>query len=228
MKKPLISLFFVALAVLALTGCKRRVAEAEQVSSSAQCAVDTQCKGDRICENGKCISPGIATPAAPLVAPAVVEAPAVPAPALNPMDLAAHPVTVDGLGKLKVGMTAKQVKAAGFRFKNPEYGEISECAQVEMIDQNGIGLLFENDQVARIEVSNKSTSTPSGARVGDSESKIRKLYAGRLKSIDHEYIEGGHYLVIESGGGMMVFDTDGKVVNQIRVGPAAGYVEGCL
>ena len=80
------------------------------------------------------------------------------------------------------------------------------------------------------DVENKFTATAEGARVGDSEATIKRLYPGRVRVTPHEYIEG-HYLTVVSPDGKhgYVFETDGRKVTQYRAGSrvAIRYIEGC-
>ena len=92
--------------------------------------------------------------------------------------------------------------------------------------------MLENNKVARIEVRNGSTATSTGARIGDTEARIKSLYPGRVTVTPHKYLPNGHYLTVTPADGSanrIVFETDGKVVTNYRTGemPAVGYVERC-
>ncbi|MBC8145708.1 MAG: hypothetical protein H7X80_08980 [bacterium] len=91
-------------------------------------------------------------------------------------------------------------------------------------------LMINEGRVARIEVRDSITETVEGARVGDSEARIRSLYAGRLRVEPHEYVDG-HYLIVMQGDNKhrIVFETDGKRVTRYRAGrhPEVEWVEGC-
>jgi hypothetical protein len=87
-------------------------------------------------------------------------------------------------------------------------------------------------KIARIEVRSGRTPTSLGARVGDSEARIKSLYAGRVTSSPHKYLPGGHYLTVTPADGSsnrIVFETNGKAVTEFRSGaqPAVEYVERC-
>jgi hypothetical protein len=83
----------------------------------------------------------------------------------------------------------------------------------------------------RVETKDRRFRTASGARVGDSEATVRRIYGRRLEVTGHKYDEKGHYLIVRSSDRRyaMVIETDGKRVVFIRSGvlPAAEYVEGC-
>ena len=101
--------------------------------------------------------------------------------------------------------------------------------------QGDPGFMFAKGRVVRIDVSSVGIRTASGAGVGDTEAKIKELYAGRITLEPHKYDpENGHYLnyspadKIDSKYGM-VFETDNGIVTSFRVGAIAaiGLVEGC-
>jgi hypothetical protein len=81
-----------------------------------------------------------------------------------------------------------------------------------------------------VEVRDTSTATARGARVGDSEERIKSLYGGRVEVTPRKYSDG-HYLTIKSEDGrfQIVFETDGHKVTSYRAGllPAIAWVEGC-
>jgi hypothetical protein len=88
-------------------------------------------------------------------------------------------------------------------------------------------------QVGRVEVSDTSVGTAAGARVGDSEARINELYAGRVQTTPHKYVDG-HYLIVRRAADAdsvyrLVFETDGERVTRYRGGrmPEVEWVEGC-
>jgi hypothetical protein len=75
-------------------------------------------------------------------------------------------------------------------------------------------------------------ATAEGARVGDSEARIKEIYGDRVTVQPHKYLPNGHYLVVAAAGdaaNRIVFETDGKVVTTYRAGrrPEVENVEGC-
>jgi hypothetical protein len=98
-----------------------------------------------------------------------------------------------------------------------------------------LGFMFAKGRVVRIDVSSVGIRTASGAGVGDTEAQIKDLYLGRITVEPHHNLpENGHYLnyspenLVDRGYGI-VFETDGKVVTEFRVGTLAAIalVEGC-
>lgn len=132
-------------------------------------------------------------------------------------------VTFDGYRTLRIGATA------------PDLGKPSESCAVTHPPAfpSGVDVMLTGDTIARIEVDTVGVMTEAGAGVGDSEDRVRQLYAGRVETQPHKYTgPEGHYLVVTSATDTMrraVFETDGKHVLNYRVGrrPEVDYVEGC-
>lgn len=72
--------------------------------------------------------------------------------------------------------------------------------------------------------------TDRGARVGDTEATIKRLYRGMVKVSKHPYVNG-HYLRVNIKGGRfsIIFETNGKRVTSFRAGKSkeVSYIEGC-
>lgn len=145
-------------------------------------------------------------------------------------------------GPLRIGMSIAEVRQALHDEKAfLAYGEGPEpdnyeCAYLET-DQKpkDLGLMFQNGRLVRIDVYARGIRTASGAQVGDSEKRIKKLYPGRITVKPHHYIpESGHYLNyvpddLNSRNYGMVFETDKGVVTSFCTGTieAIALVEGC-
>lgn len=113
----------------------------------------------------------------------------------------------------------------------PETGDV-DCYFVSNEDAlPGISFMVVDARIVTIDVSSGPYRTTKGAHIGMSEKEIKRLYP-RIVVSEHQYLEGGHYLRIESPDHRfaLIFETDGKVVVAFRGGWAepAGYVEGCL
>jgi hypothetical protein len=121
-------------------------------------------------------------------------------------------------------------RAAGDRLVHTQ--ETSDgCTFVKPVHgPKGISFMVIDGRIARVDVENPFTVTAEGARVGDSEARIKRLYSGRVRVTRHAYIEG-HYLTIIAPDRKhgIVFETDGAKVTQYRAGRliAIRYVEGC-
>ena len=98
----------------------------------------------------------------------------------------------------------------------------------------GLNVMVVEGEIARVDVGDSSTiPTDAGARVGDSEARIKTLYGDRVTVSDHKY-EDGHYLTVRSANRadtthVIIFETTNGKVTRFRGGakPGVEYVEGC-
>jgi hypothetical protein len=177
---------------------------------------------------------GDARPSAPPSAPvAATDSAGDTAPAA---DDGAWILRADGVGRVRVGMTLAEAAAAIPGGLADTAGLEHDCDIAKpRTGPRGLWLMVMRDTVVRVEAADSGTAiaTALGARAGDSEARIRQLYpAARVQP--HKYDEAGHYFVVIPGAPAdtihrIVFETDGKVVRQIRGGlyPPVEYVEGC-
>jgi hypothetical protein len=145
-------------------------------------------------------------------------------------------VTPFGYGPLRAGMTITQARAAvPGRLAEPTMSEGSEgCGHATLTGEpRGVVAMIVDGKVARVEVRDAAVLTDKGARVGDSEARIKSLYAGQVTTEPHKYTDG-HYLVVRptepaDSAYRLIFETDGKAVIEYRAGtmPQVGWVEGC-
>jgi len=138
-----------------------------------------------------------------------------------------------GIGPIHAGMTVEQAAQANGGGIAPPRNGSSGCGYAVLYKAPpGLAMMVENGKIARVEVRSGRTPTSLGARIGDSEARIKSLYAGRVVSTPHKYLPAGHYLTVTPADGSanrIVFETDGKVVTEFRSGalPAVEYVERC-
>ena len=141
----------------------------------------------------------------------------------------------DGLGPVQVGMTLAEAVNMGILNDNPNLKK--ECdfvfpAAGAGIPEN-IGVMIVKGKVVRIDVDTGSVTTEDGAKIGDTEEKIRTIYDGDVQTEPHKYVSGGHYMTVlgdsASAGKAIVFETNGKTVTNFRAGrlPEVKWVEGC-
>jgi hypothetical protein len=181
-----------------------------------------------------------ATQTAPTRTPSNQPAPPasrIPHPAVPPTDSPSPAqdmtVTEYGIGNIHAGMTIEEAAQANGGGIAPPRGGSSGCGYATLYKAPpGLAMMVENGKIARIEVRSGRTPTSFGARVGDSEARIKSLYAGRVVSTPHKYLPGGHYLTVtptDGSANRIVFETDGKAVTEFRSGalPAVEYVERC-
>jgi hypothetical protein len=97
---------------------------------------------------------------------------------------------------------------------------------------SGVSMMVERAVIVRFDVDSGAVTTVEGARIGDSEARIRELYGSRVVVTPHKYT-AGHYLTVPTlppdTGFKYVFETDGTIVTRFRGGraPAVDYVERC-
>lgn len=116
----------------------------------------------------------------------------------------------------------------------PPSDEPNACDYVELVGgPPGVSFMVESGHVVRVDVTSGPVQTADGARIGDTEQRVKKLYGDRVSVSPHKYTDG-HYLTVrpESAADSafrIIFETDGRVVTQYRAGirPPVEYVEGC-
>ena len=144
-------------------------------------------------------------------------------------------VTATGYGPLRIGMT---VAAAASALGSPAPSTVgldTACAYVHFdAAPPGMRIMVTGGTVARIEVDSSAIPTGLGARVGDSEARIKALYGSRVSVEPHKYLPNGHYLIVSpvpptDSNFRLIFETDGNRVTSYRAGrlPQVRWVEGC-
>lgn len=147
-------------------------------------------------------------------------------------------LSIYGIDSVRVGMTvAEASKAAGVKLVRPSgYEPNASCFYVQPQSKpKGIGFMVTDGRVARVDVwKNQFVTTISGAKIGDTEARIKSLYPRKIQVSPHKYVPEGHYLTFvpkdaKDKNYAVVFETDGKKVTQFRSGkrPEVEYVEGC-
>jgi hypothetical protein len=139
-------------------------------------------------------------------------------------------VSERGVGPVRVGMSVNEAEAAlGAPLLRPR--SLADCAYVRPSQgPAGLSFMVVQGRIARIDVDSATVATTAGARVGDSEARVRALYGERLIVSPHKYVEG-HYLTVtpRDTGHRVVFETDGQRVTRYRAGrlPEVKWVERC-
>ena len=163
----------------------------------------------------------------------------VPAPSSTPSLPIPAPWTVTefGIGPLRAGMTIPEAAMiVGGSFAAPAGGAQTCGYAVWREAPSGVLVMLDEGLVARVDVTRDSrVATSRGARIGDTEARIKELYKGRVAVTPHEYTDG-HYLTVTPPPGSgedrnyrLVFETDGSRVLRYRGGklPQVGWVESC-
>lgn len=142
-------------------------------------------------------------------------------------------VSFDRFGSVRIGMTASQAaKVLGVRVTRDAGYEGGNCYYTS--PKRGfkdIAFMMSGRRIARIDINSKEYTTDKGAKIGDTEARIKRLYKGKYKVYQHKYVDDAHYIEVEMKGRKysIIFETDGKRVVTYRVGrpEQVGYVEGC-
>lgn len=131
-------------------------------------------------------------------------------------------------------MTAAEAQTAYPTFKVASSPDGGACSYA-MLDgwPAGIGVMVDAGKVVRVEIRRGNFATSTGARIGDTEERIKSLYPGQVTVSPHKYTDG-HYLTVAptaeaDSANRIIFETDGRNVVNYRAGvrPQVEYVEGC-
>jgi hypothetical protein len=145
------------------------------------------------------------------------------------------PVTLDGVGGVRPGMTPRAVAArwgVPLRLQGGAGGPGSTCRTARFRKGTLRGYaLFEAGRFGAV-FFDRGARTPSGITIGSTETALRRTYGDRLLARPHQYVRGGHYYFLrrrQSPRWRIRFDTNGAGrVTQIAFGArAVAYVEGC-
>lgn len=161
-------------------------------------------------------------PAAPLLAFTLLGA--APAPEL---------MTLNGLGQLRIGTAASELRSRfravpGEPYPDPDV----DCAYWTSPLFPGIQMMVSGNRLVRIETEDARYRTPGGARVGLSESELRRLYGAGMRVEPHPYMgPEGKYLIVRARReplALIVETWDGRA-RSLRVGywRSVRLIEGC-
>jgi hypothetical protein len=136
-------------------------------------------------------------------------------------------ITTEGLGKVRIGMSLRQVEQAAKKDIVLRGGASEGCTSGR-IAKHVFGL-FTDRRLAVIHIRTARYRTRSGIRRGDTEQQVLDAYPGEIRTTRHQYVPRGHYMTLDDGPRRVVFETDGEKVDSIRTGrkPEIRYVEGC-
>lgn len=152
------------------------------------------------------------------------------------------PLTAEGWGPLRIGMTRAEVVAAAGEDANPE---AVGGAEPEFCDEfrperapAGLLVMLESGRLTRISVGSSSpVRTDRGIGLGATTEEVRRTYGDRLQSTPHKYVAApAAYLTIwtveppaaDARGIVYEVGEDGRVSRIHAGGPSIQYVEGCL
>jgi hypothetical protein len=137
----------------------------------------------------------------------------------------------DGVGPIKPGMTLSQLNAVLHEKSSlPADKDDQGCFYVTPVKHPNFSFMIGNGRLVRIDVASAGVPTSLGIRVGDTESRVKKLYGPRLKVEPHAYTDG-HYLTVRSTDRRfgIRFETEQGKITAFYSGryDAIQYIEGC-
>lgn len=150
-------------------------------------------------------------------------------------------VNKGGLGPIGIGTNIKVAeKLLGVHLQREDHADSDKCLYYTPLSGfQGVQFMTSKSIIVRIEIhppqdktAGPTVQTDKGAGIGDTEARILSLYRDHARIGPHFYTgPEGHYIRIvdENGRVRLLFETDGKVVLNYRVGsePAIEFVEGC-
>jgi len=203
------------------------------VAATAACTVKTETSSDTTLADSTMSIPGNAqvVPAPPpSTGPAQQIPPGSPDSIFPPASGTSFTISPNAYGPLRVGMTVSQAATAmGGGFSAPS-GYSGGCGYAALTRAPaGLAVMLQDGRIARFEVRSGAITTAEGARIGDTEARIKSIYGSRVTTTPHKYLAGGHYLTVGSGANRVVFETDGSKVTEYRSGktPEVEQVERC-
>ena len=129
---------------------------------------------------------------------------------------------------------AEASSALGAPLGLPEGVDAAACSYLRWPGgPDGVSVMVEHLSIARVDVRSGSMATEAGARIGDPDERIRRLYAGRVTASPHKYTEGQYLIVTPASPAdsafRLIFETEAGRVTRYRSGklPQVEYVEGC-
>jgi hypothetical protein len=149
--------------------------------------------------------------------------------------LGSWPLTPDGWGPVRIGMSRAQVEQAlAVKLKGEPLEDEKSCIELAPAGSDrGLWFLFEDYRLSRISIGTPSrVKTPRGIGVGASAAAVRRAYGKGLKAEPHYYEDmPSEYLTFWTVPGKrgVRFETDSRRrVQTIHAGNAAiELVEGC-
>ena len=197
------------------------------------------------CSAGQDPQPAATGPAETTAAAPAPDA-AARAPAPSPSANGLAPLTAEGWGPLKIGMTLPEVTAALGPDSDPQAVGGPEPESCDQFRPNqapeGMLVMVEQGRLARISLIRRArVKTDRGLTLGIPAAEVRAAYGDALHASPHKYVEApAQYLTVWAQGGGTGYpvppnsrgiryevDATGRVAAIHAGGPSILYVEGC-
>ena len=153
----------------------------------------------------------------------------------NPAFSSADKLTTAGLGSMFFGMTPDEASEAlpTLWTGGPEGGTPRCYLLAPANGPSGVVVTIYNSSIERVDITNPSVTTRSGASVGSTEAQLHELFGARL--VVSPYADGSgnsiQYVPVDEADAdyRVIWETDGATVTSMRAGrlPAVAPTEPC-
>lgn len=144
------------------------------------------------------------------------------------------PLRANGIGPLRIGMSFANANKAVHGSLTPTPVNLRgspACDYLPLTGHPGVYVMFINDTLRRVDVTEPASRTEDGIAVGDTAQSVRDRYPD-LTSAPQAYVDNEFTLthVVAHGALAFRFDTqEGKIKTIFAGAPAhVAYIEGCL
>jgi hypothetical protein len=159
-------------------------------------------------------------------------------PAQGARDSSVPPLTVEGYGDMRIGMTLAEARqVSGLPLNNTPLDEETPGACVEQqyptTDGDQLWLMFEGDRLTRVTASSEAprTRTAQNVGVGSTDAEVRTAYQNVIEEGAHYNPPPAHNLLIwitPDQRGLLFEVSEAGVVTAVHAGgPSIRYMEGC-
>jgi hypothetical protein len=109
------------------------------------------------------------------------------------------PVTLHGIGDLRIGLTVAALRRMGATEEENPLGDEGDCNYWRLPGRDGLAFMVVGGRVVRIDIENPAYRTVSGAHVGMREAEVRAIYGAAMRVEPHPYTgPEGHYLILRA------------------------------
>lgn len=141
------------------------------------------------------------------------------------------PVTLQGIGPLRIGLTTAQLRRLGTRPPESPDPDMN-CDYWSLPGQQHLGLMVVSRRLVRIDIDGTGYRTVGGVGIGMTEREILRRYSGAMRVQPHPYTApDGHYLIYRRHGAPLdlIIETGGGRAERMRVGywRNVQWIEGC-
>ncbi len=159
-------------------------------------------------------------------------------PSQGARDDSVPPLTVEGYGPMRIGMTLAEARqVSGLPLNNEPLDTETPGACVEeqyaTTDGDQLWLMFEGDKLVRITASTEAshTRTAQNVGVGSTDAEVRTAYQGLIEQGSHYNAPPAHNLIAwtvpEQSGMLFEVDANNRVTAVHAGGAQIQYMEGC-